>query len=164
MARHKPHKTSSLAFPNNWTSEWLLKAVSSTPKWQLESILNSYKYAQWIGYLSSELNGLRLPAKTGVIEQDVMRSVIVGLKVHEASMQYENTMHDTTLAKKIEYLENMMKYPIVRDQVKALIQMPMTPMRPTVQSLEVQVPEEVPGEETEIKVTPGKAPAVIVSE
>lgn len=164
MARHKPHKTTSLAFPNNWTSDWLTKAIASTPKWQLESILNSYKYAQWIGYLSSSLNGLRLPTKTGVLEQDVMRSVIVGLKVHEASVQYENTMHDTTLAKKVEYLENMMKYPIVRDQVRGLIQMPQMTPKPTVQSLEIQVPEEIPTEETEIKVTPGRTPAVVVSE
>lgn len=163
MARHKPHKTSSLAFPNNWTSEWLMRAVASTPKWQMNSILNSYKYAQWIGYLSSSLNGLRLPEKTGNLDQDIMRSVIVGLKVHEASIQYENTMHDVTLAKKVEYLENIMKYPVIRDQVKALIQMPQVAQKPTVSSVEIQVPETLPEEETEIKVTPGKAPAVVVS-
>lgn len=142
--RQGGHKTSELVFPSNWTGKWLYNAIASTPKWQAESLLNSYKYQTWINILSTNLNGLVLPKKTGNIEQDVFRSIAVGLVVHKASQEYENMPVDVPLPEKVKMLKDMMNYPLVGDMVKARIQLPqpMMPMNKT--SVQIEEPEMLP--------------------
>ncbi len=77
------------------------------------------------------LNGTYLPAKTGNVEQDVLRSVIVGLKVHQAKEAYDAIPNKVSLEQQIEFLQNITKQPVVSDVVKANLnmlaqQMPMT--------------------------------------
>ena len=111
------HKSKTLVFPANWTSKWLYRAITNTPKWQTNAVLNSYKFNQWITFESSALNGLRLPERVSP-EMNFIRSVVVGIKVSQASKQYEAIMNKETMEQMAENLENIVSMPIVGDMIK----------------------------------------------
>ena len=138
---HKPRKTSVLAFPSNWTSKWLYRAITNTPKWQVNAILNSPKWNQWISIETAFLNGTRLPEKTDDLYVNVERSFIVGLKVHEASQQYESMPHKMTYEQQVRELRNLLAHPIVGDMIKNLTEatIPTTTEAP-VMTTEVSYP------------------------
>jgi hypothetical protein len=113
------HKTKGLVFPSNWTGKWLYRAIINTPKWQINSVLNSYKYNQWISFESTYLNGLKLPEKQSP-EENWMRSAIVGIKVSQASKDYEQMMNKVPLEDKVELLKDELATPIVGDMIRTL--------------------------------------------
>jgi len=120
MARRQGgHKTKVLVFPSNWTGKWLYRAIINTPKWQINSVLNSYKYNQWISFESTYLNGLQLPEKTNP-EENWIRSAIVGMKVSQASKDYEQMMNKVPLEDKVELLKDELATPIVGDMIRTL--------------------------------------------
>jgi len=120
MARKQGgHKTKSLAFPGNWTGKWLYRAIINTPKWQINSVLNSYKYNQWASFESTYLNGLKLPEKQSP-EENWLRSAIVGIKVSQASKDYEQMMNKVPLEDKVQLLKDELATPIVGDMIRTL--------------------------------------------
>lgn len=146
---HKPggHKTKGLSFPSNWTGKWIFRAIINTPKWQLQSILNSYKFNDWIAFESMKLNGLQLSPKTSP-EMNYLRSVEVGIAVSQASKEYESVPHKVPLEDKIKLLKEELEVPIVGDMVRTLTQaMLPAPMAPVMQNV-----AEVKGEGKEIPI------------
>jgi len=129
--RQGGHKTPRLVFPSNWTGKWLYRAIVNTPKCQINSVLNSYKYNQWISFESTYLNGLRLPERTSP-EENWIRSALVGMKVSQASKDYENMMNKVPLEEKVELLKEELQTPIIGDMIRTLTTfvapMPETPM------------------------------------
>jgi hypothetical protein len=122
------HKTKGLVFPANWTGKWLYRAIINTPKWQINSVLNSYKFNEWIAFESTYLNGLRLPEKTNP-EDNFIRSVLVGIKVSEAGKQYEETLNKVPLEDKVQLLKDELATPIVGDMIRTVTQF-SAPMMP----------------------------------
>jgi len=145
--RQGGHKTTKLVFPSNWTGKWLYKAIINTPKWQINSVFNSYKYNQWISFESTYLNGLKLPERTSP-EENYIRSVIVGMKVSQASKDYENMMNQVPLEDKIELLRDELATPIVGDMIRTLTTF-VAPMPSPKQEMPSYVNVKFP--ETEIK-------------
>jgi len=120
MARKEGgHKTKVLVFPSNWTGKWLYRAIINTPKWQINAVLNSYKYNEWIAFESTYLNGLRLPERTSP-EENYIRSVLVGIKVSQASKDYEQMMNKVPLEEKVDLLKEELQTPIVGDMIRTL--------------------------------------------
>jgi len=120
MARKQGgHKTKGLVFPSNWTGKWLYRAIINTPKWQINSVLNSYKFNEWIAFESTYLNGLRLPERTNA-EDNWIRSMIVGIKVSQASKDYEQMMNKVPLEEKVDLLKEELATPIVGDMIRTL--------------------------------------------
>jgi len=117
--RQGGHKTNKLVFPSNWTGKWLYRTIINTPKWQINSVLGSYKYDQWTSFESTYLNGLKLPERTSP-EENYLRSVIVGIKVSQASKDYKNMMNEVPLEDKIELLKDELSTPIVGDMIRTL--------------------------------------------
>jgi len=113
------HKTKNLVFPANWSGKWLYRAVINTPKWQINSVLNSYKFNQWITFESTYLNGMRLPEKADP-NTNYIRSVLVGIKVSQASKDYQQMMNEVPLEEKVELLRNELATPIVGDMIRTL--------------------------------------------
>jgi hypothetical protein len=113
------HKTKGLVFPSNWTGKWLYRAIINTPKWQINSVLNSYKYNQWISFESTYLNGLKLPEKQSP-EENWLRSAIVGIKVSQAGKDYEQMMNKVPLEDKVQLLKDELATPIVGDMIRTL--------------------------------------------
>jgi len=136
------HKTKGLVFPSNWTGKWLYRAIINTPKWQINSILNSYKFNEWIAFESTYLNGLRLPERVSP-ETDWIRSAIVGVKVSQASQDYEATLNKVPLEEKVDLLKEELSVPIVGDMIRNLTQfnMPMPAMAPSPSMVSVKLPE-----------------------
>lgn len=85
----------------------------------MNAILNSYKYNEWISFESTYLNGLRLPEKSDP-ETNYLRSVLVGVKVSQASKDYEQMMNKVPLEEKIELLRDELETPIIGDMIKTL--------------------------------------------
>ena len=140
MARKQGgHKTNKLVFPSNWTGKWLYRAIINTPKWQINAVLNSYKFNEWISFESTYLNGLKLPERTDP-ETNYIRSVIVGVKVSQASKDYKNMMNKVPLEDKVELLKEELQTPIVGDMIRTLTSFvaPMpAPSAPNVVSVEM---------------------------
>jgi hypothetical protein len=156
--RQGGHKTTKLVFPSNWTGKWLFRAIINTPKWQINSVLNSYKYNQWISFESTYLNGLQLPEKTSP-EENWIRSVIVGMKVSQASKDYEQMMNKVPLEDKVELLKSELATPIIGDMIRSLTTFvaPMpSPMEEKPNLVKVEFPK------TQIKEV-GKMTPVIVN-
>lgn len=129
---HKPggHKTKGLSFPANWTGKWLYRALINTPKWQLNSILNSYKFNQWIAFESMALNGLQLSPRVSP-ETNYIRSIEVGIAVSEASKQYEAIPHKVRLEEKVKLLKEELEVPIIGDMIRQLTEATLpTPVAP----------------------------------
>jgi len=119
--RQGGHKTKSLVFPSNWTGKWLYRAIVNTPKWQINAVLNSYKYNQWIGFESTYLNGLKLPERTNP-EENYIRSVLVGVKVSQAGKDYEESLNKVPLEDKVQLLKDELATPIVGDMIRSMTQ------------------------------------------
>jgi hypothetical protein len=135
------HKTKGLVFPSNWTGKWLYRAIINTPKWQINAVLNSYKFNEWIAFESTYLNGLRLPERTSP-EENYIRSVLVGIKVSQASTDYEQMMNKVPLEEKVELLKEELQTPIVGDMIRTLttfVAPTPAPMMPNV--VKVETPE-----------------------
>lgn len=115
------YRSKTLIFPNNWTGKWLYHAIINTPKWQINSILNSYKFAEWVGFESTYLNGLRLPERSSP-EENYIRSVMVGVKVSQASREYNSMMNKVGLEDKVELLKDELEAPVLGDMIKSLTQ------------------------------------------
>lgn len=151
--REGGHRTKGLVFPSNWTGKWLYRAIINTPKWQLHSVLNSYKYNQWIAFESMALNGLQLSPRTSP-ENNYIRSIEVGIAVSQASKQYQSVPHKVPLEDKVRLLKEELEVPIVGDMVRTLTQAvlpaPMSVMYPNVAEVKTQVGEE--GKEIPIEV------------
>lgn len=152
------HKTKGLVFPSNWVGKWLYRAIINTPKWQLNSVLNSYKYNQWIAFESMKLNGLQLSPRTSP-EMNYIRSIEVGIAVSEASKQYESVPHKVPLEDKVKLLKEELEVPIIGDMVRTMTQAvlpaPMAPMAPNVAEVKEEgkeIPIEVKEEGKEIPV------------
>jgi len=141
--RQGGHRTKSLVFPSNWSGKWLFRAIINTPKWQINSILNSYKFSEWIGYLSSYLNGLKLPDRTSP-EENYVRSVVVGIKVSQASKDYQNAMNKIPVEDKVRLLKDEIETPIVGDMIKTLTEatLPSTLNVSPVSLVNVKSPQE----------------------
>jgi len=160
MARRQGgHKTGKLVFPSNWTGKWLYRAIVNTPKWQINSILNSYKYNQWITFESTYLNGLRLPERTSN-EDNWIRSVIVGIKVSQASKDYEQMMNKVPLADKVDLLKEELQTPIVGDMIKTLTTF-VAPVQPAEMTPVSVVKVEMP--KTEVKEKGTEVPVEVIS-
>jgi hypothetical protein len=144
--RQGGHKTKGLVFPSNWTGKWVYRAIINTPKWQINSVLNSYKYNEWISFESTYLNGLRLPERTSP-EENYIRSVLVGIKVSQASKDYNSTLNKVPLDEKVQLLKDELAVPIVGDMIRNITQFAM-PV-PTAQPMPSMVNVEFP--ETEVK-------------
>jgi len=158
--REGGHKTKGLVFPSNWTGKWLYRAVVNTPKWQINSVLNSYKFNQWIGFESTYLNGLRLPEKTSP-EKNFIRSVMVGVKVSQAGKDYEESLNKVPLEDKVQLLKDELATPIVGDMIRSMTQFtaPMVPMgTPSPYSV---VNEELPM--VQIKEKGSRVPVQVIS-
>jgi len=152
------HRTNRLAFPSNWTGKWLYRAIINVPRWQINSVLNSYKFNQWIAIESTYLNGLRLPDKESP-ETNYIRSALVGIKVSQASKDYEQMMNEVPLEEKIQLLKDEISTPIVGDMIKTLTSFtaPM-PMRESGSSIvDVEFPQ------TEIKERGKEIPVEVIS-
>jgi len=119
--RQGGHKTKTLVFPSNWTGKWLYRAIVNTPKWQINAVLNSYKYNQWIAFESTYLNGLRLPERTNP-EENFIRSVMVGIKVSQAGKDYEESLNKVPLEDKVQLLKDELATPIVGDMIRTVTQ------------------------------------------
>lgn len=157
MARHKGYHTDELIFPSNWTGKWLYRAIVNTPKWQINSVLGSPKYNEWINILSANLNGLRLLAKTDDAVVNVMRSVAVGVKVHQASQQYEQLFHKLPYEQSLKQLENILRHPVVGDMVRTLTEATLpSPQVGVTEEKKVIMPpiEEVEEKESVTEVVP----------
>jgi len=113
------HKSNKLVFPGNWTGKWLYRAIINVPKWQINSVLNSYKFNQWIALESTYLNGLTLPDKVDP-ENNYIRSVIVGIKVSQASADYQQIMNEVPLEEKVQLLKDELATPIIGDMINTL--------------------------------------------
>ncbi|ABP73425.1 hypothetical protein [Acidianus bottle-shaped virus] len=146
------HKTKGLVFPSNWTGKWLYRAIINTPKWQLNSVLNSYKFNQWIAFESMQLNGLQLSPRVSP-ETNFIRSVEVGIAVSEAGKQYESVPHKVPLEDKVRLLKEELEVPIIGDMVRSMTQAvlpgPMPVMYPN--TAEVETPVEIKGKEIPIE-------------
>ena len=142
MARKQGgHKTKVLVFPSNWTGKWLYRAVINTPKWQINSVLNSYKFNEWIAFESTYLNGLRLPERTSA-EENYIRSVIVGIKVSQASKDYEQMMNKVPLEEKVDLLKEELATPIVGDMIRTLTNfVAPAPAQPMPNVVKVETPQ-----------------------
>jgi len=140
--RQGGHRTKGLVFPSNWTGKWIFKAVVNTPKWQINSILNSYKYNEWISFESTYLNGLRLPERTSP-EENYIRSVLVGIKVSQASKDYDSMLNKVPLEDKVELLKEELSVPIVGDMIRQVTQFtaPMPAVTPSPSMVSVNLPE-----------------------
>lgn len=151
MSRHKGYHTNQLIFPSNWTGKWLYRAIVNTPKWQINSVLGSTKYGQWYGLLQANLNGLMLAPKTADPVSNVMRSVAVGIKVKQASTQYEKLMHKLPYEEEVKRLNELLENPIVGDMVKTLTEatLPAPMTGKVVSKRSVTLPPYEPGEEEE---------------
>jgi hypothetical protein len=155
--RQGGHKTKGLVFPSNWTGKWLFRAIINTPKWQINSVLNSYKYNEWISFESTYLNGLKLPEKSDP-ETNYIRSVLVGVKVSQASKDYENMMNKVPLEDKVELLKDELQTPIVGDMIRTLTTF-VAPMANEGVNPESVVNVEFP--EVKIKEKGAKTPVII---
>jgi len=148
------YKTKGLVFPSNWTGKWLYRAIINTPKWQINSVLNSYKYNEWIAFESTYLNGLRLPDRVSA-DQNYIRSVIVGMKVSQASRDYEQMLNKVPLEEKVELLKEELATPIVGDMIRTLttFEAPMPEVKPSVVKVETpKVTVEEKGTEVPVQV------------
>ena len=139
------HRSKVLVFPSNWTSKWLYRAIIHTPKWQTNAILNSYKFGQWIAFESSALNGLRLPERISP-EVNFVRSIVVGIKVSQASKQYENMMNKESIEQMVENLQNLTSMPIVGDMIRNMTEanLPTVTETAPVSSEKVTIPAPKP--------------------
>jgi len=142
MARKQGgHKTKVLVFPSNWTGKWLYRAVINTPKWQINSVLNSYKFNEWIAFESTYLNGLRLPERVSP-EENYIRSMIVGIKVSQASKDYEQMMNKVPLEEKVDLLKEELATPIVGDMIRTLTNfVAPAPAQPMPNVVKVETPQ-----------------------
>ena len=160
MSKHKGYHTNQLIFPSNWTGKWLYRAIINTPKWQINSVLGSTKYGQWFGLLQANLNGLMLAPKTDDVVSNVMRSVAVGIKVKQASTQYEKLMHKLPYEEQVKRLNELLENPIVGDMVKTLTEATLpAPSSGVMSSRQVILPSYEPEEaekEEEYKVVYGR--------
>jgi len=140
------HKTKGLVFPSNWTGKWIYRAVINTPKWQINSVLNSYKFNEWISFESTYLNGLRLPERTSP-EDNYVRSMLVGVKVSQASKDFNSTLNKVPLEEKVQLLKEELSVPIVGDMIRNITQFtaPVPVEAPAPSMVSVNFPE------TEIK-------------
>lgn len=143
------HKTKSLVFPANWVGKWLYRAIVNTPKWQLNSILNSYKFNEWIAFESMALNGLQLSPRTSP-ETNYVRSIEVGLAVSEASKQYETLPHKVPLEEKVKLLKEELETPIIGDMIRSMTQAVLPVPAPTMAPNVVELKEE--GKEIPIEI------------
>ncbi len=136
------HRTPVLSFPSNWTGKWVYRAIINTPKWQLNSVLNSYKFNEWIGFESTYLNGLRLSERTDP-ETNYIRSIEVGIAVSRASQEYEKTFHKVPLEDKVKLLKEELEVPIVGDMIRSMVQanLPMPTPMPAPEMVELKAPE-----------------------
>jgi len=136
------HKTKGLVFPSNWTGKWIFKAIVNTPKWQINAVLNSYKYNEWISFESTYLNGLRLPEKTNP-EENWIRSAFVGIKVSEASKAYDSMQNKVPLDEKVDLLKEELSVPIVGDMIRNITQFtaPVPVEAPAPSMVSVNLPE-----------------------
>lgn len=125
--RQGGHRTKGLVFPSNWTGKWLYRAVINTPKWQLQSILNSYKFNQWIAFESMALNGLQLSPRVDP-ETNFVRSIEVGIAVSQAGKDYEAIPHKVPLEEKVELLKEELETPIIGDMIKQMTEANIAPM------------------------------------
>ncbi len=126
---HKKRKLNRLVFPdiNTWVSKWLSDAIIATPKWQINSVLGSFYYNEWIDMLASHLDGMKLPAKTNPAE-NWQRSLVVGMGVGLASMQYENNKVKVELGTQNQFLKDLLSAPAVK---LAIGQSTISPMAKT---------------------------------
>lgn len=159
MARKQGgHRTASLLFPSNWTGRWLRNAIEAEPKWQLRSILNSYKYANWIAFESVALNGLQLTPR-GNPENNYLRSVEVGILISNAAEQYRNQPNKIPFEQKVNILKDILATPIVGDMVRTFTEAVFTlPPPPPAPAFEVNVQPQP----AEIKEE-GKAPVPVIT-
>jgi hypothetical protein len=157
--RQGGHKTKNLVFPSNWTGKWLYRAIINTPKWQINSVLNSYKYNEWISFESTYLNGLKLPERSDP-ETNYIRSVLVGVKVSQASKDYENMMNKVPLEDKVELLKDELATPIVGDMIRTLTTF-VAPMPMTEQGINPESVVNVEFPEVKIKEKGAKTPVII---
>ncbi len=112
---HKRRKLDKLVFPdqNTWVSDWLTHAILATPKWQINAVLGSFYFNEWIDYLASGLDGLRLPAKVNPLT-NWQRSMAVGIGVAIASEQYENNKIKVEMATQNQFLKDVLSAPTVK--------------------------------------------------
>jgi hypothetical protein len=103
------------------------------------------------------LNGLKLPEKSDP-ETNYIRSVLVGVKVSQASKDYENMMNKVPLEDKVELLKDELQTPIVGDMIRTLTTF-VVPERPE------QMPNIVNVEfpETTIKEKGREIPVEVIS-
>ncbi len=157
--RQGGHKTKGLVFPSNWTGKWLYRAIINTPKWQINAVLNSYKYNEWISFESTYLNGLKLPERSDP-ETNYIRSVLVGVKVSQASKDYENMMNKVPLEDKVELLKDELQTPIVGDMIRTLTTF-VAPMPMEREGVNPQSVVSVEFPEVKIKEKGEKTPVII---
>lgn len=112
----KTHKTSKLIFPSDWTGKWIYRSVLATPKWQINSTLNAYKYQEYISFLSGQLDGLTLPERIDP-KTNWVRSAMVGEKVVVASQLYEQTPDKIPLEDKIKFVKSLFENPVVNNLI-----------------------------------------------
>ncbi len=112
---HKRRKLPRLVFPdvNTWVSKWLTDAILATPKWQINAVLGSFYFNQWIDYLAGRLDGLKLPPRTNPTENWV-RSMAVGIGVAMASEEYENNKVKVELQTENQFLKDLLTAPTVK--------------------------------------------------
>lgn len=151
------HKTKGLSFPSNWTGKWLFRAITATPKWQLDSILNSYKFNQWIAFESMALNGLQLSPRVSP-EYNYIRSAEVGIAVSLASDMYEQVPHKVPLEDKVKLLKEELEVPIVGDMIKQMTEAVLPEPTPVVAPNVVELKEP----NVEYKEAGEKIPAIAI--
>jgi len=121
--------------------------------------LNSYKYNEWISFESTYLNGLKLPERSDP-ETNYIRSVLVGVKVSQASKDYENMMNKVPLEDKVELLKDELQTPIVGDMIRTLTTF-VAPMPMEREGVNPESVVRVEFPKTTIKERGGKTPVII---
>lgn len=112
---HKRRKLSKLIFPDltTWTDDWLTNSILATPKWQINAVLGSYSYNQWITYLAGKLDGYKLPERVNP-ETNWQRSMAVGIGVAIASQEYENTKIKEPASVENKFLKDILERPMIQ--------------------------------------------------
>ncbi len=112
---HKRRKLDKLIFPdhNTWVSRWLSDAILATPKWQINSVLGSFYFNQWIDILASRLDGMKLPPRTNP-ETNWARSMAVGIAVAMASKEYEDNKVKVEMTTQNQFLKDLLSAPVIK--------------------------------------------------
>lgn len=112
---HKRRKLGKLIFPDltTWTDDWLTNAILSTPKWQINAVLGSYNFNEWINYLAGKLDGYKLPERINP-HTNWQRSMAVGIGVAIASQEYENTKIKEPAAVENKFLKDILERPMIQ--------------------------------------------------